>query len=262
MPIVKRLAPLVFIASSDNIIFMYRWSLGEESKMYYQGQYRARQGVKSLNTRIKKVSWQLMAVLIIILLLMLLKYANGSISIVASGKIRAMFYCDYTEDTKNIIGQAIPKVSEYFKDIEGKKEKYQNDNPEFVLDYLPVEGGITSEFGERIHPTTGKVDNHTGIDLDAKIGTEVKSVFDGFIEDIIEDKALGMLLVIDHGNGYKTRYAHLSKINAEKGDNVKKGDIIALTGNTGITTGPHLHFEVEVDGKAINPIEFIKAKSL
>jgi murein DD-endopeptidase MepM/ murein hydrolase activator NlpD len=130
-----------------------------------------------------------------------------------------------------------------------------------LLDSLPVEGSITSEFGARTHPTTGKEETHTGVDINAKEGTEVKAVFDGIVEDSSEDKSLGLMLVINHGNGYKTRYGHLSKINVEKGKSIKKGDIIALTGNTGVSTGPHLHFEVEVNGKNVNPLEFIKAKS-
>lgn len=231
--------------------------------MYYQGQYRARQGVKSLSTKFKKISWQLMAVLIIILILMLFKYTSGSISTTASKNIREVFYNDYTDETKDFIGQAIPEISGYFKDKETVEEEGENktDASEFILESLPVEGTITSEFGKRTHPSTGKEDNHTGIDIDAKVGTEVKMVFDGVVEDLSEDKSLGLMLVIDHGNGYKTKYAHLSKINVEKGASIKKGDIIALTGNTGTTTGPHLHFEVEVGDSAVNPLEFLKAKS-
>ncbi|MCO5259847.1 MAG: peptidoglycan DD-metalloendopeptidase family protein [Crocinitomicaceae bacterium] len=116
---------------------------------------------------------------------------------------------------------------------------------------------LSSGFGARIDPIykTSKV--HEGVDFSADTGTDVYATGDGVVE-VVEKNVwgYGKSIVINHGFGYKTRYAHLSAFKVKKGDKVKRGNLIALVGNTGKSTGSHLHYEVELNGRKLNPIQF------
>ncbi len=117
---------------------------------------------------------------------------------------------------------------------------------------------VTSKYGYRTHPITGKKDLHRGIDLKAKKGTEVYSTADGVVESTRYDqKGYGKMVTIIHNFGFKTIYAHLDQIKVKAGDYIKKGDLIALSGNTGISSGPHLHYEVKYFYNTINPRYFM-----
>jgi murein DD-endopeptidase MepM/ murein hydrolase activator NlpD len=118
--------------------------------------------------------------------------------------------------------------------------------------YAPVKGEITSPFGERIHPITKKQSFHSGIDIAAPIGTPVKAAKDGRVKFADEAGLYGLTVILDHGNGLTTVYGHCFQLNVRQGDEVKKGDVIALVGSTGLSTGPHLHFEIRLNGKPIN----------
>ena len=120
---------------------------------------------------------------------------------------------------------------------------------------------ITSPFGYRTDPIDGKRRFHAGIDLRAKIGTPIKSVMSGEVIYSGWKKGYGNIIVIRHKNGIETKYAHNSKLLVSRGDRVNAGDTIALSGSSGRSTGPHLHFEVVKDGKPINPLIFLKQKS-
>ncbi len=120
---------------------------------------------------------------------------------------------------------------------------------------------ITSPFGYRRDPIDGKRRFHAGIDLRVKIGTPVKSIMSGEVIYSGWKKGYGNIIVIRHKNGIETKYAHNSKILINSGDRVNAGDTIALSGSSGRSTGPHLHFEVLKDGKPINPLLFLKRKS-
>jgi len=123
----------------------------------------------------------------------------------------------------------------------------------------PIKGGwISSYYGNRIDPFTGKKAFHRGMDLAGKSGSGVYSVADGIVTWIGERSGYGGLVEVDHGNGYVTRYAHNKTINVIVGDKVNKGQVLALMGSTGRSTGPHVHFEVLRDGKNINPYSFVK----
>jgi murein DD-endopeptidase MepM/ murein hydrolase activator NlpD len=122
--------------------------------------------------------------------------------------------------------------------------------PEFIR---PVSGGwISSRFGMR----WGKM--HQGVDLAVSTGTPVKAAASGTVTQAGNAGSYGLLVIIKHANGYETRYAHNSRITVKVGQYVKQGDIIAYSGNTGNSTGPHLHFEIRVNGKAVDPLNFIK----
>jgi murein DD-endopeptidase MepM/ murein hydrolase activator NlpD len=135
-----------------------------------------------------------------------------------------------------------------------------NDNIESAIPQgRPIKGGwISSYYGNRIDPFTGKKAFHRGMDLAGKAGSEVNSVADGIVTWIGERSGYGGLVEVDHGNGYVTRYAHNKTINVNVGDKVNKGQVLALMGSTGRSTGPHVHFEVLRDGKNINPYSFVK----
>jgi murein DD-endopeptidase MepM/ murein hydrolase activator NlpD len=126
----------------------------------------------------------------------------------------------------------------------------------------PVSSGwISSYFGKRTDPFTGKPANHTGIDFAGKSGADVVSVADGVVTWSSKRYGYGLMVEINHGNGYSTRYAHNSENLVAVGDEVKKGQVVALMGKTGRATGPNLHFEVLRDGRRVNPVNFIRTAS-
>jgi murein DD-endopeptidase MepM/ murein hydrolase activator NlpD len=119
-----------------------------------------------------------------------------------------------------------------------------------------------SGWGWRVHPIYNIKKFHYGLDFTAPIGTPIYATGDGIIEYSIlsTDKlsrGYGNLIIIDHGYGYKTLYAHLNKFNIKKGDKIERGKIIGYVGSSGLSTGPHLHYEVIKDGKKVNPINYL-----
>lgn len=126
----------------------------------------------------------------------------------------------------------------------------------------PVDAGwLSSYFGKRTDPFTGKRANHTGIDFAGKLGAEISAVADGVVTWSADRYGYGIMVEINHGNGYSTRYAHNSENHVSVGDEVKKGQIVALMGETGRATGPNLHFEVLHNGNRVNPVKFIRDSS-
>lgn len=121
----------------------------------------------------------------------------------------------------------------------------------------PVQGWVTSDFGFRTNPFTGLTQMHEGIDISNRIGTIVVAPANGFVSDIGNDWIHGKFLVISHGFGMTTRYSHLNKVLVKVGQKVKRGDKIAEVGTTGKTTGPHLHYEVRLNGIPVNPMRYI-----
>jgi len=121
----------------------------------------------------------------------------------------------------------------------------------------PVEGPIGSGFGLRPDPITGRAALHAGLDFPADTGTPIHAAAGGLVLESAWHPAYGNVLEIDHGNGLVTRYAHCSKVLVSPGALVKRGQLVALVGNSGRSTGPHLHFEVLVDGVPQNPERFL-----
>jgi murein DD-endopeptidase MepM/ murein hydrolase activator NlpD len=121
------------------------------------------------------------------------------------------------------------------------------------------EGDITSGFGQRVDVITGEgMERHTGVDISARSGTEVRATADGVVRvSSRDDNGYGQFVVIDHGFGYSTLYAHNSRLLVLEGDEVKRGQVIAISGNTGRSTSPHLHYEVRIDGVHQNPRGFL-----
>ena len=134
------------------------------------------------------------------------------------------------------------------------------DTSNFSPNIVPVDlsdGRVSSEFGMRIHPVSGKFCMHTGIDLAVDTGTPVVAAADGRVSFAAKRGGYGNLVIIDHLNEFTTRYAHLSKIMVGEGDFVRRGDTVGLVGMTGVVTGPHLHYEVRINGEEQNPREFL-----
>ena len=116
---------------------------------------------------------------------------------------------------------------------------------------------MTSGYGYRIHPIYKTRKMHYGMDYSAKVGTEIYATGDGVISKVKRSKrGYGNYVKINHGFGYETLYAHMSKYIVKKGQKVKRGEVIGYVGNTGISTAPHLHYEVRKDNKKINPVNF------
>ena len=121
----------------------------------------------------------------------------------------------------------------------------------------PVQGWVTSGFGFRTNPFTGLTQMHEGLDIANRIGTPVIAPADGIVSDTGKDSAYGNFIVISHGFGINGRFLHLNKILVRPGQRVKRGDKIAEVGTTGKSTGPHLHYEVRVNGIPVNPVRYI-----
>jgi murein DD-endopeptidase MepM/ murein hydrolase activator NlpD len=121
----------------------------------------------------------------------------------------------------------------------------------------PVMGWVTSGFGFRTNPFTGLTQMHEGLDISNRVGTLVVAPANGIVSDVGSDNAVGRVVVIFHGFGMTTRYGHLNKVFVKIGQRVKRGDKIAEVGMTGKTTGPHLHYEVRLNGVPVNPMRYI-----
>ena len=121
----------------------------------------------------------------------------------------------------------------------------------------PCNGVHTSGFGMRVHPITGVEKGHTGMDIAAPTGTAIHASGNGVVVFSGVKSGYGNCIEIDHGYGYHTLYGHASKLIATVGQQIRRGDKIALVGSTGMSTGPHLHYEVIVDGSKVNPDHFL-----
>lgn len=155
-------------------------------------------------------------------------------------------------ETKNILTQKIEE-----EEKQKAEEERINNLPEIngiKLATTPVTGTITSRYGvsSRIRKS-----NHTGLDISAKSGTDIKVVAAGTVISAKYEGSYGNLVKIDHGNGVETWYAHTSKMYIKAGQKVESGDVIAAVGSTGNSTGPHLHLEIRINGEHVNPQKYL-----
>ena len=123
----------------------------------------------------------------------------------------------------------------------------------------PIDGHytITSNYGMRVHPITGVYKLHTGVDISASMGTEFTAIANGVVVKAEYNSAYGNMVIIDHGGGVQTLYAHGSEIVATLGQVVNAGDVVLKVGSTGYSTGPHAHFEVRINGNPMNPLDYV-----
>ena len=141
--------------------------------------------------------------------------------------------------------------------IEEERRRHEAEHGPFELVAWPADGEKTSGFGPRVHPIFGTVRQHNGIDLGGDTGDRVRAARSGEVILAGQRGGFGNTIVIYHGLGYSTLYAHLSRIEVSEGQNVQSGDRIGAIGSTGWSTGPHLHFELRIDGGAVDPTPFL-----
>lgn len=156
----------------------------------------------------------------------------------------------------HLLGKRVNDVQsqiDHILEINLDKIRYLNSTPNI----MPVAGWITSGFGMRRSPINGRYKMHYGIDVAASTGTKIFSAASGTVVFARSSKGYGRKVVVDHGFGVKTIYAHCSKLFVKEGQQVARGETIASVGNTGASTGPHLHYEVHVDGVPADPLKYV-----
>jgi len=176
--------------------------------------------------------------------------------------INVPYFDDHTSLMRDMHGQ-IQQLDLISADQEVKFESLIKDldNKQNLLASTPAiqpsEGWITSGFGYRTSPFTGLREFHKALDIANREGTPIIATADGIVTFVGKKGMLGNVITIDHGHGMVTRYGHVKKVLKNRGEAIKRGDTIALVGNTGRTTGPHLHYEVILNGIRINPNRYI-----
>jgi murein DD-endopeptidase MepM/ murein hydrolase activator NlpD len=126
---------------------------------------------------------------------------------------------------------------------------------------FPVEGNVTSPYGKRENPFSGASSFHSGVDISASPGTPIRATADGVVSHSGWTQHSGYLVVLEHGCGFSTIYAHNKKNTVKMGQTVKRGEVIAYVGSTGKSTGPHVHYEVWEKGKNVNPKKYLQGRS-
>jgi murein DD-endopeptidase MepM/ murein hydrolase activator NlpD len=173
-----------------------------------------------------------------------------------------------SEDTSyNSIIPTTNNLYSYTKDQVNKFNKIENlieskwDSIYKIPSGLPITSvdfkNLSDKYGYRKHPIFKRWIFHEGVDISAKKGSKIYSTADGIVEKvIISSRGYGNRIVIDHGNGYKTLYAHLKGFSVKKGQSIKRNDVIGYVGNTGRSTGPHLHYEVLLNNRPVDPSHY------
>ncbi|SEI40317.1 Peptidase family M23 [Allopseudospirillum japonicum] len=160
-------------------------------------------------------------------------------------------------DTLNTLDQQLEDRQQQLEMIEALLDARRLADETSIFGRPVFKGWLSSPYGRRLDPFTGRPTWHEGVDIAAPEGTPIIAVGGGVVTWAGSRYGYGYLVEIDHGNGYSTRYAHCKKINVSKGDRITRGQKIATMGNTGRSTGPHVHFEVRYKDKPINPAPFM-----
>ncbi len=158
----------------------------------------------------------------------------------------------HAERLEQFASRRAASLEALIEQLEGKRQRLES-SPSI----WPAKGWLTSRFGMRISPFTGLPQFHEGLDIAGAPGTEIVAPARGKVAFAGKRGALGNSLVIDHGYGVRTVYGHAKELNVKRGQKVERGEVIATLGNSGRSTGPHLHYVVEVNGKAQNPLDYI-----
>ena len=154
---------------------------------------------------------------------------------------------------KKQVRETIESVAEIREYVKEEKSAYESTPTGW-----PVRGQISSPFGPRIHPITGEEAFHSGVDIRANPGTPVKATADGIVSFANWRDDTGYCVVLEHGHGYTTVYAHNRSLKVKVGQRVHRGEEISLSGSTGSSTGPHVHYEVWKEGRHVNPAPYLK----
>lgn len=142
-------------------------------------------------------------------------------------------------------------------DLMLQTERYLNTIQNVPLG-APVPGVLTSKFGRRLDPINGESAYHQGVDIRGRLGADIKATAGGMVLRASYDRGNGRYIVLDHGNGFRTKYAHLKQSLVQKGDAVERGQIIGMVGSSGRSTGPHVHYEIHYNDKIVNPTRFVR----
>ena len=164
------------------------------------------------------------------------------------------------EEAQRAVGRTITNLMKRKKEQQAKQQKQSTDylkGKGTMFDW-PVRGQVTSKFGNRVHPMFKTKSQHSGIDVAAPSGTPVKAAASGEVLYVGWMRGYGQVIILDHGRNITTVYAHLSSTQVSEGQVVKSGNVIGRVGKTGNATGFHLHFEVRVNGKIQNPLNYLK----
>ena len=170
---------------------------------------------------------------------------------------------DKLSDIENLIGLSSQEGTSLQErvDLATVTSEEMSSLMQYVPNGSPIEyNGLTSKFGYRTHPTLQRKEFHRGSDMKAPMNTPVYATADSIVEWAAKHKksGYGNLIILDHSFGFKTYFGHLNKIVVKSGQFIKRGDLIAYTGNTGMSNGPHLHYEVRFIQRALNPFWFLK----
>lgn len=198
---------------------------------------------------------------------MVVAYVDDSmktIKTVSRGNSKEMTFKEGLQELRSLIElvQSAKLSEDSTNDKIEKKETELTNYINALPTYWPVDYGTTihSSFGRRLHPIYGYYRQHDGIDIGSKAYPTIYAAGDGKVIQAGRTKGYGNYVTIDHGNGFRTLYAHLKSYSVKVGQWVKKGQKIAIMGNTGTSTGTHLHFEVQINGVPTNPTKFIEQR--
>lgn len=160
-----------------------------------------------------------------------------------------------SETLDNLVGRARLQRTSYTELVDFLREKaFLRDHTPSII---PVQGWMIRGYGYQVDPFTGQVKMHEGLDIAAPTGTPIVAPASGTVRYAGNKKDYGVCVEIDHGYGFTTMYAHCQRLRVISGMQVRRGDIIAYVGNTGRSTGPHLHYEVHLSHSVVNPINYI-----
>lgn len=160
------------------------------------------------------------------------------------------------EDTFGLLRELLEGIESRLRSVQTDVDK-RNALAAATPSIWPAHGWLTSTVGNRRDPINGDRDYHSGLDIAADAGSAVYATADGVVTQAAREGAYGNLVIVDHGYGLETRYGHLSAYKVKPGATVKRGDIVGLVGSTGRSTGSHLHYEVRVNGRLLNPLQLL-----
>ena len=174
---------------------------------------------------------------------------------------------DFLHSAKGVMNTTVQnKENEDEQNGKGGEDYEKSDSAVAVMGSLgtneniitPVHGKITSPYGYRTNPISGKYGLHTGVDIAAKEGTSIVAAYNGVIKETGYGEKKGNFVLMEHPDGTETLYCHCSEILVTEGSVIRAGEAIALIGNTGWSTGPHLHFEIHINGSAVDPLDYLE----
>ena len=169
---------------------------------------------------------------------------------------------DASSEESQDAGTEEEESGKYTMDINEYKSMMNAKSAAINTMQMPLSGRISDEYGYRVHPISGKYSMHYGVDIAAPYGSDIGAAMAGTVSKTGESSSYGIYILLSHGDGLETMYAHCSETLLNAGDSVEKGQAIAKVGSTGVSTGAHCHFEVRINGTRINPMWLVGEQSI